>query len=355
MTGERAAHHTSAEIRIPVIPGDGVGPELVEAACLCLDAIGRVTGLKFSYLECAAGYGAYVKKGRSLPEETVEAMRSFPATLMGAISSKDCPSPSPMGQMRKALGFFADIRHCRSVAGSPRPAVDLALVRECSEGFLSDRNMFAGTGEFMPTPDVVLSSRVVTRQKCEQIASVAYDYARKHGRRKVTIAHKEVVFTLGCGMFRTVVAEHGRAYPEIETTEESVDTLAGNLVSEPENYDVIVTTNLFGDILSDVAAAQVGKLVPIINAGKETALFYPSHGALKALAGKRQVNPLAMLSAVSAMLHWLGLDQAGLLLDRALAACLHLAPACSLSLPEETGTARVVKAIIDSIDRQRHN
>ncbi len=344
---------TSAEIRIPVIPGDGVGPELIEAACLCLDAVGRVAGLKFSYVGCAAGYASYVKHGRSLPEETIETMKSAPATLLGAISSKDCPRPSPMGQMRKALGLFADIRACFSVPGSPRPGVDVVLVRECSEGFLSDRNMFAGTGEFMPTPDVVLSTRVISRQKCEQIASLAYDYARKHGRRRVTIAHKEVVFTLGCGMFRDIAQHCGAGYKEIETTEESVDTLAGHLVSEPERYDVILATNLFGDILGDVAAAQVGKLVPIINAGKDAAVFYPAHGAMKQLAGQGQVNPLAMLHAVSAMLHWSGLDRAGAFLDNALSACHGSALCSSASLPAGTSTSQVVRTIIGSIDGQR--
>ncbi len=339
----------SKEIEIPVIPGDGVGPELVEAAISCLEALGGLTGTVFSFPRYAAGYAAYSEKGTTLPEETLAGMRKRPATLMGAISSKDCPRPSPMGQMRKALEFYADIRPCVSLPGSPRPGVDILIVRECSEGFLPDRNMYSGVGEFMPTPDVAMSVRVITREKSAQIARMAYELAKKQGRRKVTIAHKAVVFSLGCGLFREAVLNEAARYPEIETTEEHVDVLAGHLVTEPEKYDVIVTTNLFGDILSEVAAAQVGSLVPIINVGRETALFYPGHGPLKQLTGRGKANPTGILSAAALLLHWLGLGEEGKRLDRALARCVSSDMGGALELPDGVSTGDVVGKVIESL------
>jgi 3-isopropylmalate dehydrogenase len=336
-------------ITIPVISGDGVGPELVESARLCLEAVGRATGTRFTFVECLAGYAAYSKTGDALPEETVAAMKDAPATLLGAISTKDCPSPSPMGRMRKALGYFIDIRHCLSLPGSPRPGVDLIFVRECSEGFLPDRNMYMGVGEFMPTPDVALSVRVITRQKSEQIARSAYEYARKHGRKRVTVAHKSTVFGMGCGLFSAAAREQARAFEGIEITEETPDNLARSLVIAPEKYDIILTTNLFGDILSEVAGAHVGDLVPILNASDETALLYPGHGPLKQLAGKNRVNPMGMLYTASMLLHWLDLrDEAGIL-DRALASCNNAAPGSSSMLPAGTTTCDVVRAVANSI------
>ena len=337
------------EIVIPIIPGDGAGPELVEAAQTCLEALGKIAGIKFSFPRYAAGYAAYAEKGKALPEETLAGMRMHPATLMGAISSKDCPRPSPMGQMRKALEFYADIRPCVSLPGSLRPNVDLVIVRECSEGFLPDRNMYAGAGEFMPTPDIAMSVRVITREKSAQIAGMAYELAKKQGRRKVTIAHKAVVFSLGCGLFREAAMNVAARYPEMETTEEHVDVLAGHLVTEPEKYDVIVTTNLFGDILSEVAAAQVGSLVPIVNVGPETALFYPGHGPLKHLAGRGKANPLGILSTAALLLHWLGLDEEGKRLDQALAHCISPALGNTLVLPDGIFAGDVVKEVIEAL------
>ena len=128
------------EIRIPIIPGDGVGPELTDAVLPCVEAVCRVTGARITFEEYRAGYSEYIKTGNPLPEETITAMKNSPATLLGAITAKGCPPPSPVGQIRKMLGLFADIRHCFSVTGSPRMGIDLVMVRECSEGFLSDRN-----------------------------------------------------------------------------------------------------------------------------------------------------------------------------------------------------------------------
>jgi isocitrate/isopropylmalate dehydrogenase len=337
------------EISIPVIPGDGVGPEITEAALQCMEALIAITGSRITFKQYPAGYAAYSKTGDPLPEETLQVMRTSPATLLGGISVKECPPPSPTGRMRKELGLFTDIRHCFSVPGSPRQGVDLVIVRECSEGFLSDRNMFAGSGEFMPTPDVVTSVRLITRQKCDAISRVAYEYAKKHNRKKVTVVHKNTVFPLGCGLFRERALEQARRYPEIETEEMFPDALARELVLEPERFDVILTTNLFGDILSEVAAAQVGNLVPTVNASNDAAVFSPSHGAMISLAGKQTVNPLAMLYTVCMMLGWLGLQEERRLLEQALAHCHNAAYGASATLPAGITTQTLVDAVIREI------
>lgn len=337
------------KIEIATIPGDGVGPELVDAASLCLEALGGRFGIEFSLPRYQAGAAAYRETGAALPQGTVDAMKRLPATLIGAISSKDCPRPSPMGQMRRELELYADIRRCASVPGSPRPGVDILVVRECSEGFLPDRNMYAGSAEFMPDPDTAMSVRVITRKKSAQIARLAYELAKTQGRRKVTIAHKAVVFTMGCGLFREAALSEAARFPEIETTEEHVDVLAGHLVTAPEDYDVIVTTNLFGDILSEIAAAQVGNLVPIINSGRDTAIFYPAHGALKHLAGRGKVNPLGMLSTTALLLGWLGLSEESGALNRAIAECTTAELGDALDLPGDIRTGDIVDAVIRAL------
>ncbi len=341
------------ELKIPLLSGDGVGPELGEAARLCIEAVGGVIGPKITLVEYPVGYSAYLKTGSSLPEETIDAMVHSPVTLLAAMSVKDCPPPSPMGQIRKRLGLFADIRHCISVRGSLRSGINLVIVRECSEGFLPDRNMFLGSGEFMPSPEMVLSVRVITREKCDQIANLAFEYARNHGRKKITVGHKNLVFTLGCGLFRDRALEQARNYPGILVEEEFIDGLAGNLVLHPETYDMILTTNLFGDILAEVATAQVGNLVPIINASKDAAMFYSGQGALKEIAGKQRINPIGMIRTVSLMLHWLKLHPAGDLLDNALSTCEDAALWKSSVLPTGITTSDVTESILRAINAQK--
>ncbi len=338
------------EFPIAVMPGDGIGPELIEYTKLCLNAVGAKAGVRFLFIDCAVGLSAYKSHGTALPKETLDIMQTFPVTLMGAISSKECPPPSPMGQMRKALGFYADIRHCASHPYDKEANIDAVVVRECSEGFLSDRNMYAGTGEYMPTPDVVLSTRVITREKSDMIAQTAFDYAKRNGYKRITIGHKKVVFALGCGLFRETALNIGKDYSDIFVDEENVDGLAGNLVSKPEDYEVILTTNLFGDILSDVLAARTGGSIPVINTNGTNALFYPLHGAMIEYAGKDIVNPRTMLRTASAMLNWLDLKDASYYLDKAVDLSLDSDLAKTLILPEGTSTKELIKKIIKNIN-----
>ena len=336
------------ELTIPVLSGDGVGPELAEAARACLDAVNG-DGARFNLPDHPIGYTSYRQSGNALPDETLEAMRRAPATILTAFSVKECPPPSLMGQIRQKLGLVSDIRHCLSGPGSRHSGVDLIMFRECSEGFLADRNMYQGSGEFMPSPDVALSVRVVTRAKSDTIARLAFEYARRNGRKKITVAHKDVVFSLSCGLFRQCVDKQAADFPDITLDQELVDDLAGHLVATPERYDMILTTNMFGDILADVAAAQVGAMLPIINANDHTALFCPVHAPHNDIARQQRVNPVVILRTVSAMLHWLNLPSAGRRVDQALASALD-APLCqSLVLPAGLTTREVTARVLRSL------
>lgn len=343
-----------ADLSLPLLPGDGIGPELAAAARACIDAVNRAAGLSIALVDWPIGYRAYQETGNALPPATLDAIRAAPASLLAAISTTQCPPPSPMGQLRRQLGLFADVRHCVSGPGSLRPGVDVVMFRECSEGFLADRNMFAGAGEFMPTPDVALSVRVVTRDKSARIARLALEYARAHGRKRITVAHKNVVFALGCGLFLGTVRDEARAFADVALDQEFVDTLAGHLVEHPERYEMVLTTNLFGDILADVAAAQVGATrVPIVNANDDIALFCPTHDALDALAGRQRVNPLAMFRTVAAMLRWLRFDAAAQRVDRAVSGCSDPALHQSWILPEGLTTAGLTDTVVRAIRASR--
>jgi isocitrate/isopropylmalate dehydrogenase len=250
------------KIEIATIPGDGVGPELVDAASLCLEALGGRFGIEFSLPRYQAGAAAYRETGAALPRGTIDAMNRLPATLIGAISSKDCPRPSPMGQMRRELELYADIRRCASVPGSPRPGVDILVVRECSEGFLPDRNNVRGLRGIHAGPDTAMSVRVITRKKSAQIARLAYELAKTQGRRKVTIAHKAVVFTMGCGLFREAALSEAARFPGDRDHRRTCGRIGRPPRHGPEDYDVIVTTNLFGEHTLEIAAATGGESRP---------------------------------------------------------------------------------------------
>jgi 3-isopropylmalate dehydrogenase len=209
--------------------------------------------------------------------------------------------------------------------------------------------MYRGSGEFMPTPDVALSVRVITRQRCEHIAKLAFEYAASHDRKKITMAHKDVVFSLSCGLFRDCVRAEAARYPAIVLEEELVDDLAGHLVRTPERFEMILTTNMFGDILADVAAAQVGGMVPVVNASDSTSFFCTYHAPYYDLAGRQQVNPLGMIRTLSAMLYWLKLGDAGRTLDRAVKKCGREPWSRVLQLPSGVTSSAVTQSIVQSI------
>jgi len=330
------------EYEIALLSGDGVGPELVESARQVLSAVEkRSNSFHFEFKEYLFGEKASEKTGQTIPDETMAGLKSCRAALCGAlnISGKHA---SPMGVLRRELRLFANVRPVRSYAGvrSLKSDVDVVCIRENLEGFPPDRNLYKGHGEFMPSQDVVLSLRVITRQGYERIARFAFEYARKNHRRSVTVLHKVGIFRLGCGMFLEVAREVGREYPEIQLKDENVDTAANRLISNPEKYDVLLATNLFGDIIADVAAAVASDLVPTANIGPNNAMFMPlGHEPQFEEAGKGVVNPLNFLLCVAMLLEYVEQFDAAESLGRAVRGCI------SQGFLTSRSTAEVIEAV----------
>ncbi len=340
------------EYTIALVPGDGVGQEVVGSGRQVLERAEAVFGrFHLLFKEYPAGKLAYDATGQALPEETLQGMRQSDATLVGAMSTGLVPPPSPMGQLRKELDLYADVRPIKSYPGvwSLKPDIDLVCIRENTQGFLADRNLFKGYGEFMPTEDVVMSVRVLSRSGCVRIARYAFEYARAQGRKKVTVAHKANVLRFGCGFFLDLTRQVARDYPEIELTDEYIDSVANNLITKPEEYDVLLTTNMFGDVISDEAAALVSSLVPTANIGVEAAVFRPVHEAKLKEAGKNITNPLPTILCGSMLLQHLGEPEAAGAIDRAVAAVLAAGAVRTADLGGGSTTAEVTAAVCDNI------
>lgn len=298
------------EYRIALLSGDGVGAELIEAASIVLEAAAaKADRFRIRFQTYPYGKKAYEQLGEACPAETLEGIRSSAAALLGAVCVKGIPSPSPIGYLRKQLDLYADVRPIRSFPGvwSLRPDIDLVCIREATEGFIADRNLYKGYGEFMTNKDQVVSLRVVSRDACERIARFAFDYARKNNRRKITALHKANVLKMGCGLFLESVRKIAAAHPSIELCEESIDDAAGNLIKHTDNYDILLTTNLFGDIISDEAAGLVSSLIPTGNFGASTPLFMPiDHKPRYSEEGKDTVNPLGIILCAAMLLEAVG-------------------------------------------------
>jgi 3-isopropylmalate dehydrogenase len=228
--------------------------------------------------------------------------QAYPKGLPNAIN------PHPI--LRKHYDLFANIRPAKSYAGLPSiyNDVDLIIVRENNEGFPPDRNVFMGNGEFRPTPDMTIGIRVITRQGSRKVARAAFELARTRPRKIMTAVHKDTVFKLACGMFAEECRLLAKEYPDVTYNEVLVDTMAMKLVMKPQQFDVIVTTNTFGDILSDAAAGLVGGLglAPGLSAGPDRAMAQATHGSAPDIAGKGIANPYAMIMSGQMLYAWLG-------------------------------------------------
>jgi 3-isopropylmalate dehydrogenase len=253
-------------VKILVLPGDGIGPEITEATLGVLAATDRLLGLGLEFETRDIGLKALAESGTTLPDAVMARIPQVDGVLLGPVSHYDYPARSegginPSGELRTAFKLYANIRPCRSRPDLTilRHPMDLVVVRENTEGFYSDRNMFAGTGEFMPDPDLALSVRKVSAPACRAVALAAFELAQGR-RKKVTAVHKANVVKLSDGLFlrevRTVAAE----YPDVELEELIVDATAALLIRRPQSFDVVVTTNMFGDILSDEASELSGSL-----------------------------------------------------------------------------------------------
>ncbi len=284
--------------RIGLIPGDGIGREVIPAAARVLEA----TGIAFEWVPLEAGWACFQEHGTALPGETLTKLRTCQAALFGAVSSPSVAVPgyrSPIVQMRQSLDLYANLRPVRSLPGT-RADIDLIIVRENTEGLYAGRERLQDDGE------VAIAERVITRQASERIGRLACRLAQAR-RGLVTIVHKANILRETCGLFRRSVLRVASEFTGLTVEEMLVDTAALRLVQTPERFDVLVTTNLFGDILSDEAAALVGGLglVPSGNVGETFAIFEPVHGSAPDIAGKGIADPIAAILAGAMMLDWL--------------------------------------------------
>jgi isocitrate/isopropylmalate dehydrogenase len=338
--------------KIALVPGDGVGTEVVGATREILEAlVKRDGGFSMGLTEYAAGKTAYEKTGDSLPADTLKGIAASDATLMGAMATGLVPPPSPMGKLRKEMDLYADVRPIQSYPGvwCLKDDLDIIIIRETTQGFLADRNLYKGNGEFMPDKDTVLSLRVLTRHACERIARFACDYAMRLSRKKITVAHKANVLRLGDNFFLDICRETAQGYPGLTMNDEYIDTVANRLISRPESYDVILTTNMYGDIVSDEAAALVSSLVPTANFGKDGAIFRPIHESLLDMAGKNVVNPIPTVLCGVMMLDYLGAGKAAARLRKAVGAVLVEGRVKTADLGGKSSTSDMTAAIIAAL------
>ncbi|WP_308494032.1 isocitrate/isopropylmalate dehydrogenase family protein [Microbacterium terrisoli] len=301
--------------RLGLLAGDGIGPEIVPAAVQCVDAAARAVGLpSIEWVELPLGRTAIDTHGAAVPAETLAALDGLEAWLLGPHDSVSYPEPhrsqlNPSGTIRKHAGLFANIRPAKSFAGSRAvvPGTDLVIVRENTEGFYADRNTYAGTGEFMPTPDVAIAHGIITRAATEKIAEAAFELAMQR-RKHVTIVHKANVLMLTTGLFRDVCREVAARYPEVTVDDFHIDAMTVHLVRRANEFDVIVTENMFGDILSDLSGELAGSLgiAPSVNSSLTQAMAQAAHGSAPDIAGRDIANPIAMILSSAMLLEWLG-------------------------------------------------
>ena len=304
---------SNSAIRLAVMSGDGIGPEITAATLHVLAGADRAFGLNLAFDEIPIGIAALRAHGTTLPDDSFARAKAADGVILGPVSHNEYPpgALNPSGEMRKRLDLFANIRPARSRAGfAPRCGrpVDLVIVRENTEGFYADRNMFLGVGEFMPTKDLALSVRKITREGSTRIAEAAFRLAARRPHKLVTAVHKANVLRVSDGFFLDCVRAVAARYPEVRYEERIMDAMAALLVRDASQFDVIVTTNMFGDILSDEAAEISGSLglAASINAGATHALAQAQHGSAPDIAGKDIANPASLIGSAAMLLGWLG-------------------------------------------------
>jgi len=295
--------------------GDGIGPEISAATLAVLRAADRAFGLELTFEPVSVGFTALRACGTTFPEQAFEAARAADGVILGPVSHNDYPpfaegGLNPSGELRKRLDLYANIRPARTRGGFPPRCgapVDLVIARENTEGFYADRSMFFGSGEFMPTPDLALSVRKITRAGSTRIAEAAFALAMRR-RRQVTAVHKANVLRVSDGLFLESVRAVAARFPDVRYEERIIDAMAALLVRDASVFDVIVTTNMFGDILSDQASEIAGSLglAASLNHGAEHGVAQAQHGSAPDIAGKDAANPSSLIGSAAMLLEWLG-------------------------------------------------
>jgi isocitrate/isopropylmalate dehydrogenase len=371
-----------AKYRIALMPGDGIGKDVMDAAEIVLDRI----GLDAEYIPADIGWEFWCTEGDPLPQRTVDTLKACDCALFAAITSKPKEEAeaellpelqgkgfvyrSPIVRLRQMFDLYVNLRPCRAFKGNPlnyRDDIDLVVFRENTQG------LYAGV-EFYPLPDEVrevlethsprmaafegvssadlaVSCRIFTREGCQRIVRQAFEYARRFGYPTVTLVEKANVIRETSGLMVREGRKIAEDYPEIELWETNVDAMAMWLVKNPQDYGVLVSSNMFGDIISDLAAQLVGGLgfAASGNIGDKFAVFEPTHGSAPKYAGLYKVNPTAMLLAVKLMLDWLGETATAQTLQQAIADVIAGGEVRTYDMGGEASTLDVARAVVDRL------
>jgi len=329
--------------KIAVIPGDGIGKIVVPEAIRVLES----TGLKLDSQYMEVGYEVFKKVGTSVPEEVLSKIKETHACLFGATTTPVGVADyrSAVVTLRRALGLYANVRPAKSYPiQSSIKGIDLVIVRENTEGLYS--------GIEFELEDSAFTLRVITRRASERVARFAFSLAMER-RKKVTVVTKANVMRKTCGLFREVSLLVAKDYPEVEVNEMFIDSAAMNLVLKPQIFDVILTSNLFGDILSDEAAGLIGGLglAPSANIGDGYGLFEPVHGSAPDIVGKGTANPIATILSVKMMLDFLGEDKWAERIENAVLTVLKEGKYMTPDLGGSSTTREVTEAIVDALEK----
>lgn len=330
---------TKDKYKIAVIPGDGIGKEVMEATILVLDSL----NINFDYVYGEAGDECLEKNGTALPNETIEIVRNADACLFGAAGET---AADVIVRLRQEMKMFANLRPVKSYpnTNSLSDNIDFMIVRENTEGlYIADKEEM--------TDDGAIAKRIITRKAEERIIDYAFKYAVENNKSKVTGVHKANVLKKSDGLFREIFYEVAERYPDIEKEDFYVDATAMYLITQPQNFEVIVTTNLFGDILSDEGAGLVGGLglIPSANIGNDGALFEPVHGSAPDIAGKGIANPIAMMLSAVMMLRYLGENEAAEKIDATILKLLSEAKVLTGDLGGNATTIEVANEIKNNL------
>jgi 3-isopropylmalate dehydrogenase len=373
----------SAKHTIAWLPGDGVGVDVMDATRLVLDRV----GFDAEYIHGDIGWEFWCREGDAFPARTIDLLKRVDAAMFGAITSKPVKaaeaelSPalqgkglvyrSPIVRMRQLFDLFVCLRPCKGYAGNPinyKEGIDLVVFRENTE------DLYAGV-EFNTVPDKLrdvllelsppfkpfanlksdeyaISTKINTRRGSERIIRAAFEFARKFGRRKVTVVHKANVVRATDGLFLETAKRVAKDFPEIAMDDANIDAMTMWLLKNPFNYDVLVAPNLYGDIISDLCAQMVGGLGFGCsgNIGEKLAVFEPTHGSAPKYAGQNKVNPIATIMAAKMMLDWLGEPEAAARIENAMAAVLREGKVRTYDMGGSATTTQMAEAIASKLD-----
>jgi len=331
---------------IVLIPGDGIGPEITNSVTTILDS----AGLDINWIRCSAGLKAHEELGNPLPDETLEAIDEYRVALKG-------PLTTPVGAgfrsvnvaMREKFDLYSNIRPAKTLPHihSRYEDVNLVMFRENTEG------LYIGKEKWVKENSHAESIAVVTRDASEKIIRAAFEYARKKNRKKVTLVHKANILKFTCGLYMEVGEEVAKEYPDVEYEDLIVDNMAMQMVMRPEQFDVIVTTNLFGDILSDLASGLVGGLglTGAANIGDDAAMFEAVHGSAPDIAGQNKANPIAFLLSSLMLLEHIGEDNKADRIRQAVYYTLENKSVCTPDINGEGSTTSFTKAVCENLEK----